>query len=414
MAKIETEILNALINKYERSVFFKQGSMPTKKIKLNLYGNGKSEFPQYDIENSEKRLLVNNAVESLKEKDIVLFKWERGETNHIISEVWLVFERLDCAYKLAGRIPKKNTVDEICIEIEQLQSCASLSWAVQFLQDTLDFIRKNKKIPALLPDNKFERNNLYKTIKYINSMGEIEMPIRIFSMGCFSDSKMFERSVKSKLLSILRKYNDLGEDATEEDVLSLVGIVKYPEQFDFCGNIQICINNKTIDYYPLNYGGSISIYDIRRGIDIDISNISRIITIENRANYFAYIKTEKRDDELVVYHGGQYSPARKTFFLALKKAIHDNCAWLHWGDIDYGGFSMLLRLRREISEMINPFRMSVSELQKYSEYTATISKSYREKLSTLLDVPLLSDSVPCIRYMIDNNLRLEQEAMLME
>lgn len=414
MTNMKSMIINALLDKYERSTAFKSGEKPMRRIMLKLYSNGVTEFKEYDIENHERRTLINQSVSELQANGIVDFKWAKGESNHFISEVWLVYEQLDEAYKSIGRTPKKDTVEDICTEIEKLQDYVHLDWQVSFLTDALDSIHRSKKIPSILPDDKVERNNLYKAIRFINKTGETEMTARVFSMSCFGDSKLFERTVKSKLLSILRKYDDFSEEATEEDVLRQVGIIKYPEQFDFCGNIQIYLDNKPIDYSPLNFGGSIFITDIKRGILIDINKISRIITIENRANYFSYITTERRDDELVVYHGGQYSPARKIFFLTMKKAMPRNCVWLHWGDIDFGGFRMLLRLRREISDAVVPYRMGVSDLQKYSEYTAGISNPYIDKLNTLLQMPELSDCHDCIHYMIDNKIKLEQEAMLAE
>jgi hypothetical protein len=93
--------------------------------------------------------------------------------------------------------------------------------------------------------------------------------------------------------------------------------------------------------------------------------------------------------------------------------MSDSCSWYHWGDIDYGGFSMLARLRREIKNNIHPFCMNLDELAHYKNLTASISTAYIEKLQTLLKRDELSDCFPCINYMIDNKIKLEQEAIIL-
>jgi DNA topoisomerase VI subunit A len=73
---------------------------------------------------------------------------------------------------------------------------------------------------------------------------------------------------------------------------------------------------------------------------------------------------------------------------------------------------MLLRLRTEILPTVQPYRMSVSELQTYQAYTQPFSKDYAEKLKKLKEQERLSDCLDCINYMLNNKVRLEQEAML--
>jgi hypothetical protein len=73
---------------------------------------------------------------------------------------------------------------------------------------------------------------------------------------------------------------------------------------------------------------------------------------------------------------------------------------------------MLSRLRREISPAVLPYRMSCRELQRYGDFAAAIKAPYAEKLSRLKTRPELSDCRECIDYMLEQRVRLEQEAML--
>ncbi|KUO70318.1 MAG: hypothetical protein APF81_06780, partial [Desulfosporosinus sp. BRH_c37] len=101
--KIQRQLLSALLDKYERSSFFREGTQPTRRIMLKLYDNGQSDFPQYDIEQSEKRVLVNRVVSSMAEKRLVFYQWMKGEENHIIAQIWLNIENLPMAYESVGR-----------------------------------------------------------------------------------------------------------------------------------------------------------------------------------------------------------------------------------------------------------------------------------------------------------------------
>jgi hypothetical protein len=213
-------------------------------------------------------------------------------------------------------------------------------------------------------------------------------------------------------LSILRKYLDSSDDVNDEDLLKQLGIVKYPEQFEFCGDAAMSFENGAADFSRLRYGCSIYPGDLVRGDFIVSAKTERVLSIENRANYIDFIYNRKAENELVIYHGGQYSPSKKIFLQAVAHAVSDECRWFHWGDIDYGGFSMLARLRREIKEDVIPYRMNEGELVKYDDLTGRITHSYRDKLKNLMTVPELQDCSECLRYMIKHGKRLEQEAML--
>ena len=73
-----------------------------------------------------------------------------------------------------------------------------------------------------------------------------------------------------------------------------------------------------VDYSPIRSGSCItsdSVKDIRY-ITLD-SRISRILFIENKTNYSEYCLNSKLSDELVIFHGGFYSPAHSEYFSVL-------------------------------------------------------------------------------------------------
>lgn len=412
--KIQKEILWALLDKYERSKAFKEKTKPAQRILLHLYDGGKNDFPYYDIEQSDRRISVNRAVKNLAELNLLSFEWMSGELDHIISRVWLNTDNLDFVYSCAERKPKNDVLDVICMELLDMQKQVLSPWFKSYFQDAYATISKRRNVGRFVPADKEERNLLFKAIYAIDNINKIELTERVFSIQCFGDSKTFEKSVRSRIIGILKKYLENDDDTSDGDLLRQVGIVKYPEIFEFCGNLSLAIESKVVAFAPLRLGSSISISDLARGELIVSPDVKRILTIENRANYFEYIQKSMTDGELVIYHAGQYSPSKKQFFLAIKEKMPAICIWEHWSDIDYGGFSMLARLRREIMLEIRPFRMNSSELKEYRKMTAQISEPYAQKLKSLVAKDELHDCYDCISYLIDNKVRLEQESMLID
>jgi hypothetical protein len=409
---IQAKIINALLDKYERSAFYREDRNPTRRIMLCFYNRGDSDFPYYDIEQSERRISVNRAVIALKEKDLVGFSWADGERDHIVGKVWLNTDNLFHAYRAAEREPKSDIIDKVCLEIENVQKQVTSSWLCAFLQDAQAAITRKRSLISAIPSDGEERELLLRAIAAIDKLDGSEYTERLFSLQTFGDSKVFERSVRRRLLSILSKYLDGDDDDAPEDLLKQIGIVKYPEQFEFCGGLAVAAGSGRVDFGCLPSGSVIYSSDLSLGSISISSSVKTVITIENRANYIEYVNKMKKDDELLIYHGGQYSPRKRRFLRNVAQAAPKPCKWLHWSDIDYGGFIMLSRLRQEIDPRITPYRMNSGELRRYKNYTSSINKQYAEKLRELKKWPELSDCYECIDYMLANMLRLEQEIML--
>jgi len=412
MNRLSQKILNVLIDKYEGSSFFKDDKVPTRKIMLRFYDNGKNDFPDYDVENSEQRIVINQIVEEMSVKQLVFFDWMKGQENHFVSKVWLNFPNIAAAYQFCGRKPKNDIVDKVCDEITIAKENVKSLWAKNFLQDVHDNITRKRSLVSILPSDDKERTYLLKSILEIDKNDRNDFTERVFSLKTLGDSKIFEKIVKNRLLRILRKYLDNDIDVSDADLLKQIGIVRYPEQFEFCGNVAISFDSGIVDFSHLPSGSTVFSTDLPLGSLIIDSSVETVLTIENRANYIDYVKNTRKPSELIIYHGGQYSPRKRTFFKEVEKAMPFNCKWYHWGDIDYGGFVMLSRLRREISPAIDSYRMGFDELQRYITFTQTINSSYADKLKKLGTHSELADCHDCIDFMINNMVRLEQEAML--
>ena len=296
------EILNQLLDKYERTTAYKNGEQPDRRIMLQFYGASKSDFPVYDIDNHFVRTEVNDTVISMQKQGLIDFEWFRGEENHIIKRLWLNMEHIDDAYQAAGRQSAKILAFAVIRELEQEIEMVNTEWIISYYSETKEYIQSKFQFGSRISADEKERRNLYHMLRFIDGNSFTSLTERVFSEKCFGDSKFFETRMKSTMLSILRKY--ISREMTDAELLQSIGVSRYPEPLEMRGNILVNGN----DMGNLSSGFCIYSNDIE-AVNISFPNtVTKILTIENRANYFAY---RQADDELVIYHGGQYSPAKK-------------------------------------------------------------------------------------------------------
>ena len=411
MTDYKASILSILLDWYENSPAYARGETPARRRILRLYDNGKTDFSAYNIEDYNIRNEVNRAVADMAAEGYIEYEWLRGQRDHIIAKLWLIAGAVERAYAALERQPKSVAAEDALDKLSVLLHRTQTEWARNWCADAIAAITRRRSIGAILPQDEAERQDLLKAVSCLADSGEVEMLERVFSIRCFGDSKHFERVVKNRLAGILRKY--LAQDeCTDEEALRLAGIVQYPEQFIFSGALRYKNAGETVDFTSVPSGGTLTIDDLTFGKVMACGHVNQIISIENRANYIDYVRKMKTTEELILYHGGQFSPAKRIFLAAVASSMPEGCRFFHWGDIDYGGFHMLARLRREICPDVKPWKMDDGMLIKYRMFATGFSDDYRKRLVSLLDMPELADCAVCIEYMIKNGMRLEQEALL--
>ena len=132
----QKEILNLLLDKYERTAAFQKGELPDRRVLLRFYDAGKTDFPAYDIDDHIVRTAINETVIAMQSEKLVDFEWMRGEQNHIIKRVWLDFSNLDKAYQTVNRQSAKLLVTAVIRELEQEIEAVNTDWIVAFYSET--------------------------------------------------------------------------------------------------------------------------------------------------------------------------------------------------------------------------------------------------------------------------------------
>ena len=415
MSKLERELVNALLDRYERSRGFVEKRSQQRRIQLQMYGGARTDFPAYDIENSSVRSAVNEMAMELAKQGMIELDWMRGQEGHILRRIALRPEAVAEAYRISGRKPLADAVRQLEEGLMQVQRNVSAQWAQQYLSDQLEFLARHRRPAAAFPIDAEEQRGWLAVVEVLGTLLP-ERPVleRVFSLRCLGDSKAFEKYHRARLLRVLHRYLPMDtEEMADEDLLRQVGLEKYPEWFSLCGDVRFeWPDGRKLDAAPLSDGLQISAADALKAHICMAPQVHTVLFVENKANYYDTIRKHPSPERVVVYHGGCYSPQRGRFFHQLCRAAGPQVQLFHWGDIDLGGFEMDSRLRRELDPRIRPWRMDVDELRRYREKACAISDEYAVKLERLLQDPFLEESREVILYMLYNRLRLEQEALI--
>lgn len=130
---------------------------------------------------------------------------------------------------------------------------------------------------------------------------------------------------------------------------------------------------------------------------------SQFMTIENRTSYLRYHK-----DDVVTFYLGGYANRYQRDFIKMVYAANPDTQYLHFGDMDAGGFWIHHHLCEVTGVSFELFGMSVHELRnrEYASCLHELTENDRTRLRELKGMEVYAELV---RYMLENNVKLEQE-----
>lgn len=385
--RYEKEIINKLLDKYERSKSFIGENKVNQKFSIKV----SSLFPKYtDHSNYEIFQGVNEAVDILVRKSFIKAK---ANSAHVYGDIILNADDLKEIYKYIGRVPKKD-IDKLVLDLmekykgrNEILDC--------YIENQFNRINTNKPI-QFFSDDLIELENILIAVDELLKV-ESETFVRDFSVRVFKDSKIFE-GISSKVINLLYEYGDFPE---KEQLLGNLNIIKNPTYTNFKGAGSITIKGQKIDLKYLSSDIAIS-----SGLLSDIDKIEvsgkAVITIENLTSFHTF----KDADVFAIYLGGYHNGVRREF---IKKVYQQNqrIDYFHFGDIDAGGFYILEHLKQQTGVYFKPYKMDVETIKYYSKYAKSLTENDRERMYRLKDSPYSE----VITYMLENNCKLEQEAI---
>ncbi len=389
----QLDILKKLLAKYDKSKTSIGQNKISRKIVLFL----SKTYPKYlEPTEYELRQKINEAIAYLVSQGLIGANLLRNNTyeqlNLVLDEM-----AISTSYSLIGKETKttvRNRLENILSVCKQSGNAILESYAEKQLLRL-----KNNLSIEFFNDDFTEYINILKGIYEVQLIEE-ETFYRNFSMSVYNNSKYFEKHVKLKIENFLWKYGDF-ED--KDKILEEFNLIKTPSCINIKGNVQITFKNGTIINTTSLFGGiGLSTIDIKFINKIVVNN-NKILTIENLTNYYTF----QNNDFCVIYLGGFSNHCRRSFLKTIY-LNNPNKKYMHFGDIDAGGFYILNHLKEKTGIAFIPYFMDVPTLKKYKRNWESLTDNDKLRLHKLLESPYKET----VKFMLDNNCKLEQESIL--
>lgn len=368
--KFDEELLRKLISIYEKRDANSSNFKNSVKIKLT-----KEKFPKY----FESIIEFDEAIKQLEKKGFIVVKKLPHDT--VIDYISLNLEKVDEIKQLLGidgvSVKRNLLLNELNKYDDEI--------IVKLRNNIIDRINNNKSIKQYLTN---EYIDAIKAIHYLENLDH-NVYERNASNYIFNDSKRLAK-IKTQIESI---YGD-------DNILEKKGIMFVKPYLYIKGEGIITINNQKINLNAVSNSIGIPIDKVD---ELSFENVYKVTTIENLTTFYDY-----KSDGLIIYLGGFSSRSQ----IQVLKKIKEICTnFVHFGDIDYGGFTILNNLMEELNINIKTVNMDLDTLKGNIKCAQSFDDDkYIEKLKSLLCKPLLYEYKDVIQYMIDNKLWLEQES----
>ena len=138
-----------------------------------------------------------------------------------------------------------------------------------------------------------------------------------------------------------------------------------------------------------------------------------VVTVENLTSFHDY----STEDDFVVYLGGFHNKVKRDFLLYLYQQNPEK-EYRHFGDIDAGGFYILEHLKKATGIPFRSLYMDTKTLERYRRDRKPLTENDRKRLLQLkeelaerMQHEETEDYGEVISYMLDENCKLEQEAV---
>ena len=180
---------------------------------------------------------------------------------------------------------------------------------------------------------------------------------------------------------------------------------KIPVIFIIKGNGTLVLKDSLLHIDDFSEGLTLSSSDVSQIIIKEIYDHD-IMTIENLTVFYKI----KEEDTLLIYLGVYHNTIRRDFLKFLYQKYPDK-KYLHFGDIDAGGFYIPEHLKNKTGIPFEPYMMDKNVVTQHHEQTIPLQGNDRKRLNDLLNQ---SKYIDTITYMLENDIKLEQEQLSFE
>ncbi len=385
-----------LLDVYENSVTYKGQNIKNQSFAIKpekIFYDYNGDYTDQDEVNQ-----FNREMQSLMEFEFVILDYERGIP--VISKIKLNTNSINEIY---SALKREDITEKRNREIKMYTQYMGV-------HDIMDaFCKRQMERLNDYKDAKYTSDiaiNILKLLKYVleNNSDIMERELSVAVLG---DTKLFEKSYKSRICSIIGEYGELELDLSaldkkekEKAILEEYQVFSNPSYIFLKGNVNIhYIDGSSISVTPDNPIAILSEAIAR--IEMIKVNSNRIVTVENLTSY----NRINDNKSTFIYLSGYHNTAKQRF---LKKIAENNSgvSWFHFGDIDPDGYFILKNLVEKTGISFVPLYMDVQQLINYRQYCKPLEKNDMVKANSLLKVHFYDE---VMEFMLANNCKLEQE-----
>lgn len=394
-------LLTLMLEKYESSKEFKNGSSP-RRPQFALK-NSPLAGDYYDETSYEKREAINQALIDLSKQGVIEVKWNRFRPDDLAEKVYFNTSMIQKAYEITGVKPKSDKIAKMMDVLFPLQEHPWL-WVREWYGE-LSIALQNRKTGVLNLDDPESYEDLVAVLNALPSVSE-GTTIRVFSQKLFGDSKRFERTTEKRLLALLKRYGE--EYNNTEEYLDSISLVRNPKTVLMAGHAVIVINGTVVDLSRIPEGLGLTLSAIKQTEILKITG--DILLVENLTSYYDLMN---RENTLIIYTGGFPHKGTQALLIKVKDYLAFNrCRIAHAGDIDYGGIRIFEYLTQYFPDL-EPYLMDLNTYEANIDLGSPFGTEYAKQLDKLLERPKYEKWYSLIRAMLNNGLRIEQEAIIL-
>ncbi len=401
MRRYDDYVLGKLLDKYERSTVSRGENKRNIAIAYKL--NAK-DIPEYFDESRMEYENVHSQLLELENAGVITLVWKKRHEGQILEKCVLVQENVKEAYKKAHRVRKSDKEAELLRMVEGYgeQLPAFAEWIRQRLS-------RGCSVKQYLD---IEHPDHAERICYLASrilQNRSAQFLRRFSISCFNDSKIAERDL-SAATRIIADFECGGRlrGLSSQEVLEEFLIYRNPSWIMIKGG-------PWTEMFP---GGIGITEEDALNVNWDRKrNVTRVLTIENLTTFHQWkINCSGGEDPatyeetLVIYLGGYANGIKREFLRHIHEA-YPAAEFMHYGDIDCGGFRIWKTLSEGTGLIIEPYRMDLETYRKYRESGRELTEHDRILLKEMTEDPFYCGQKELFREMLETGVKLEQEAI---
>lgn len=396
MHNYEEKMLLLLVEKYRKSKKDRGTGVINRRTQIkpsNLYaGYYRNDGDLNEING------INEVAFGLREKGFLTYEM-KGFSNEIAA-IYFIDGMVEEAerylaekYGYESKYEKMKQVEGIIARYSGYSPVADLE--CEKLRASLD---KNT-----VPKNYEQTEEILKALIFIER-NERQLYVREASMLIYGSSKYFEENTLVAVCGLLRRYHERPCEENElfDEILGEYHISAERQKLCLKGDIVLIKDGKTIELGGFRNGVEFYADELDELENIHVRDRT-FMTVENRTSYMRC----NEENTSYFFLGGYTKRFQRDF---LRKVFEDNpeITYLHFGDIDAGGFYIHENLCKITRIPFGMWRMSKEELQdaRYKGCFLKLSSNDRRRLKMLADHEMYRDVV---QYMLKNDVKLEQE-----